>query len=276
MTLPIQENREGVVVCSALVGDTNKSRASHAESARWGVGGVPTTANQLHFRSGNTSEAVGLVMRYHYSGRAPVNVQFVGTFHLDGGLFGDFGEAIAAIFFSVPPSRWSEDVWELSRLVRIEACRVPLTRLISLACKQCVKAGQDLLVSFADAAEGHHGGVYQAAGWKYDGQRDSRLDGLIINGAFVPGRTCNSIYGTQSPDKLRAKHPEWSIEAHYDVGKHLYWRALNRNGEAKAKRLELRSASYPKPAGRAAGAGVGDENGESKSGACSPTDQAER
>lgn len=204
-------------------------------------------ACDLYFKAGNVEDAIDLVKAYHYSRRAPSNVQFVGTFHLSGGLFGDYGEAVAAIFFSIPPTRWKERVWELSRLVRKDECRVPLTRLISLACRQCVKAGQDLLVSFADAAEGHHGGVYQAAGWKYDGQRDRQMDGLIVNGSFIPGRSCNSIYGTRSPDKLKLQKPHWHIEPHYDVGKHLYWKALNRIGKGKAARLELRDQPYPKP-----------------------------
>ena len=213
-------------------------------------------ADRLHFRSGNVSEANGLILQYHYSKRVPANVQFVGTFHFAGGLFGDYGEAVAAVCFSIPPARWSETVWELSRLVRADACKVPLTRLISLACKEVLKNGQDLLLSFADAQQGHHGGVYQASGWNYDGQRDARMDGLTINGAFVPGRTCNSIYGTQSPDKLRAQKPNWTVEPHYDVGKHLYWRALNKSGEAKAKRLELKRTSYPKPSASERAAGV--------------------
>ena len=225
-------------------------------------------ASDLFFRTGQTDEAVALVKNYHYSHRAPANVQLVGTFHTAGGLFGDFGPAVAAVFFSIPPTRWSEDVLELSRLVRAESCRVPLTRLISLACKRMKADGIDMLVSFADAGAGHHGGIYQACAWNYDGQRDRRMDGLMIDGRFVPGRTCNSLYGTRSPDKLRHAKPGWNIEPHYDIGKHLYWRALSRSGKAKAARLGLKRMAYPKPdsdmsnAGSDASAGlVGRETG---------------
>lgn len=206
-------------------------------------GAIP--ASTLHFRAGEINEANDLVKRFHYSRRIPSNVQFVGTLHLPGGLFGDFGEAVAACFFCIPPTRWSEDVLELSRLVRNEERRVPLTLLIRLSCQRLKADGADLLVSFADVAEGHHGGVYQAAGWNYHGQRDRRMDGLLIEGTFVPGRTCNSIYGTRSPDKLRHTKPGWKIEPHYDVGKHLYWRALGTRGEEKAARLKLAKEKYP-------------------------------
>jgi hypothetical protein len=205
------------------------------------------SAADLHFWLGQRDEAVALAKTFHYSHCAPTNIQLVGTFHTAGGLFGDLGPAVAAIFFSIPPTRWSEDVLELSRLVRAESYCVPLTRLISLACKRLKADGIDLLVSYADAGAGHHGGIYQACAWNYDGQRDSRMDGLMINGRFVPGRTCNHLYGTRSPAKLRHAKPGWKIEPHYDIGKHLYWRALSRSGKAKAARLGLKCTAYPKP-----------------------------
>jgi hypothetical protein len=210
-------------------------------------------ASELYFCMGQKEEAVSLVKTFHYSQRSPSNIQFVGTFHTKGGLFGDFGPAVAAIFFSIPPTRWSEEVLELSRLVRTETCRVPLTRLVSLACSRLRADGFDLLVSFADSSAGHHGGIYQACSWNYDGQRERQMDGLLVNGQFVPGRTCNGIYGTRSPDRLRQANPDLKVEPHYDAGKHLYWRALARSGEAKAVRLGLKRLAYPKPDGATIG-----------------------
>lgn len=199
----------------------------------------------MHFHSDQNEEAVELVKRHHYSKRPPANVQCVGTFHDDGGLFGDHGKAVAACFFSLPPTRWSEDVWELSRLVRDDVAR-PLSRLVSLTCNLAKRKGADLLVSFADRTHGHHGGIYQACSWNYDGARDRRVDGCIVDGTFVPGRSCNSRWGTSSPRKL-AELLGRDVSSHYDEGKHLYWRALNRTGGKKAARLGLRSTAYPKP-----------------------------
>jgi hypothetical protein len=184
-------------------------------------------------------EANGLVMRYHYSRRAPANVQFVGTLHLDGGLFGGDGEAVAAAFFSIPPTRWTEPVLELSRLVRRDGERPPLTLLIRLCLNALKRAGSDLVVSFADKTQGHEGIVYRAANWVYAGCRERAMDGVLIDGAFHPGRTCNSLFGTRSPAKLRQLFPHKVIEPHYDEGKHLYWKALGRSGERKAHRLGL-------------------------------------
>jgi hypothetical protein len=201
-----------------------------------------------HFRVGLVGEAADLVEAFHYSGRVPANLQCVGTWHADGGLFGDQGPAIAACLFSIPPTRWSENVLELSRLVRHPDAIVPLTGLIAATVR--FLAGQktaDLLVSFADATHGHHGGIYQAASWTYAGQRERRQDGLMIDGVFTPGRSCNSRWGTRSPTRLAERLPDHEIEPHWDDGKHLYWRALNKSGRAKAARLDLQSLPYPKP-----------------------------
>jgi hypothetical protein len=117
----------------------------------------------------------------------------------------------------------------------------------------------DLLVSFADATQGHHGGIYQAASWNYDGQRDRRMDGLLIDGHFMPGRNANHKWGTRSPTKLLERMPDRDIVPHYDDGKHLYWRALNKQGRRKAERLGLQSQPYIKP-------GIGPEHGHGMDG----------
>lgn len=200
---------------------------------------------ELHFRDGCIDEACDLVRRYHYSRRVPGSVQFVGTLHEGGGLFGDYGKAVAAVFFSSPPTRWSEPVLELTRLVRADQ-QVSLTRLIADACRCLKRKGCDLLVSFADRTQGHHGGVYQAASWVYAGTRNRAMDGVLIDGRFVPGRSCNAAWGTRSPSKL-SEILGREVLPHYDEGKHLYWRALGCRGKAKAERLGLASFPYPKP-----------------------------
>jgi hypothetical protein len=202
----------------------------------------------MHFHVGRLHEAASLIERFHYSRRTPTNIQCVGTWHNDGGLFGDAGDAVAACLFSVPATRWSEDLLELCRLVRDEDTKVPLTGLIASTVRHIAKSrGNDLLVSFADSTQGHHGGIYQAASWFYAGQRDASCDGILLDGIFIPGRVCNHQFGTRSPEKLRLRFPDRSVEPHYDLGKHLYWRAISKSGERKAQRLCLGKLQYPKP-----------------------------
>jgi hypothetical protein len=197
---------------------------------------------------GMTDDAAKIIEKHHYSKRMAANVQYCVTWHKEGGLFGDFGEAVAACVFSIPGTRWGEEVLELTRLVRIPEMPIQLTGLISKAIDK-VKSAKvfDLVVSFADRTHGHHGGIYQAASWNYDSCRDVRMDGLIVDGQFIPGRSCNSRWGTRSPSKLREKFPGSVIEPHFDAGKHIYWKHLNRKGKEKAERLGLFVNPYPKP-----------------------------
>lgn len=199
-------------------------------------GAIPASA--LHFRTGRREEAERLVMSHHYSHRIPSNVQMVGSLHLDGGLFGGDGPLVAAAFWSIPPTRWSESVLELTRLVRGDD-RVPLTFLISRCAALLKRQGHDLLVSFADRTQGHEGVVYRAANWRYAGCRGRANDGAVIDGAFYPGRTCNSLFGTRSIERLQMLFPHKTITAHFDEGKHCYWLPLGAKGESKARRLGL-------------------------------------
>jgi hypothetical protein len=201
-----------------------------------------------HFHVGRVDDACELIKKFHYSGRSPANIQVCGTLHEAGGLFGDFGAIVAACVFSIPPTRWSEDVLELSRLVRREDVKVSLTGLISKTCV-FIKTRKlaNLLVSFADWTQEHHGGIYQASSWYFNGKRPRSLDGLIINGTFVAGRSLNSKYGTRSLGNVTERLEGQSVAPHYDEGKFLYWKPLDRFGVAKAKRLELVSIPYPKP-----------------------------
>ena len=75
------------------------------------------------------------------------------------------------------------------------------------------------------------------------------MDGLLIDGTFLSGRAANHNRHTVSPrakviDLVRGNH---TVVAHYDEGKHIYWRALCASGEKKAVRLGLAKLAYPKP-----------------------------
>ena len=203
----------------------------------------------MNFRVGEIDAASLLVRKHHYSKRWPGIVQVVGTWHEDGGLFGDRGECVAACVFGLPPARWRADLWELSRLVRAPHVTEPLTGLIGATCDHIRRRKlMDLLVSYADATQKHHGGIYQAASWNYHAQRPNDIDGLFVDGRFIPARSCNTLWGTNSIERLRSLMPGKVIEPHYAEGKHLYWRALSKSGERKAVALGLARTPYPKPA----------------------------
>jgi hypothetical protein len=206
------------------------------------------TKDSYFIKTGTIEEVEPLVKKFHYSHRLPGNIQVILIGCQAGGLFGDAGKNIAGIIFTIPPTRWSETVWELSRLVRVDCVNINLTQLISKAVKYLKQLNRiDLLVSFADATMNHHGGIYQAASWNYDGQRERAMDGVVINDKFYAGRSCNSRWGTRSPTKLSGLL-KCEVLPHFDEGKHLYWLPLKHSGELKAAKLGLKRVAYPKPA----------------------------
>ena len=221
-------------------------KAAHRDNHRGRGGSIPASA--LTFCVGKSDDLKELVMKYHYSRRIPGNIVLVGTLHESGGLFGDIGRAVCGLSFSSPPTRWSEPVVELTRLVRREDCQgVPLTLLVKLSMNALRETGKhSLAVSFADKTQLHTGFVYQACSWNYAGCRERRMDGLMVDGRFIPGRSCNAMWGTQSPRKVQALFPSATIDPHYDEGKHLYWKAITKEGKSSAERLGLLSLEYPK------------------------------
>lgn len=186
-----------------------------------------------------------LVESCHYSKRMPSVVKFC----LADVDYGPPRRLFACCMFSNAIGRWEiPDLWELSRLVRMPGYDVPMTKLIAEALAKIRKSkATDLIVSFADAEEDHHGGVYQAASWIYDGMRHARLDGFNVDGVFVPARTCVAKWGTSSEVDLPKRLPNKAVEPHFDLGKHCYWKALTKEGMRKAVRCGLSSRPYPKP-----------------------------
>ena len=198
-----------------------------------------------HFHLGETVEARRLVKTYHYSHSWPAGAELVGTFHADGGLFGDSGPAIAACLFG-QASTWREPVYELTRLVRDPDYDVPLSALVASTTRWLHrKRLTDLVVSYASIEHGHHGGIYQACSWHYHGQRPMSQDGFIIDGMYVPNRAATQSFGTKSLTGLQRQGR--TVTRHIDQGKHLYWRPLTRAGTTKAERLGLTANPYPKP-----------------------------
>jgi len=190
-----------------------------------------------------------LILKFHYSKRMPsLNRKCYLVRKSGGGFFGFDGEILAACIIGVPKARWKEqDFLELTRLVRIPTFKFQLTQLIAFACNDLKTEGHHLIISYADKIQNHHGGIYQAAGWNYHGERTPLVDGFYINSKYFPTRTCYDLWETCSLKNLQKLMPGRKIEPHVDEGKHLYWRALTQHGYVKAVRLGLKQTEYPKP-----------------------------
>ena len=200
---------------------------------------------EYFFHLNETAQAKDLVEQHHYSHLWPSNIQLVGTWHEPGGLFGDSGPAIATCVFAYGARGWTETVLDLVRLVRHPDHHPPLSGLVSTTARWANRKGFNVLISYADSTQDHHGGIYQASSWNYHGMRKPRVDHLYIDGVKHASRTVNHRFGTASVQKLRDRGHE-VIEV-YDRGKHLYWKSFGKEGKRKAQRLGLQHLPYPKP-----------------------------
>ena len=84
---------------------------------------------------------------------------------------------------------------QVAELVRVALTRheTAVSRIIAIALKMLRKAAPELrlVVSFADPAEGHHGGIYQAGGWIYTGESEPSWQWLH-NGRWKHNREITS------------------------------------------------------------------------------------
>ena len=201
---------------------------------------------KLYLRSDAKAEARALVLEHHYSHGWIRKCALALTAHAPGGLFGDRGEAVAACVFGVPAARWKEPVLELQRIVRAPGQEIALTWLIAVGFKELRRRGKtEVVISYADPAQGHHGGLYQAGSWNYHGTSTARRT-FEIDGVGLHEREVSERFGTSSVKLLKGQLGN-RLAIGRGEGKHLYWRALNRRGKAKARRLGLKSLPYPKP-----------------------------
>lgn len=199
-------------------------------------------------RLGQTDDAHALVLRYHYSHRKAGKIKLVATAHDPGGLFGDLGPAAAACFFSLTYGVWGgkhgeyPNLLELTRLVRRDDVTISLSGLVSFGVKWLKRLRlADLIISYADIQQGHHGGIYQAASWNYHGRREPKVEGFVVDGNFVPRRTVWSR--SRFAETLQSD----DFEDKWDQGKHLYWKPLTRIGVKLAIELGMLRNFYPRP-----------------------------
>ncbi len=197
----------------------------------------------MKFCIGRNMWTDALVLNEHYSHRLPASsCLVVNAIHKN--------RYVATCYFSsLSMGHWKEPIIELIRLVKKEGIDLNLTQLISYGLKVLKKKQRyNLIISYADFSQNHHGGIYQAASWNYHGKRNKRLEGFLVKGEYIPTRTYNIMlikkFGTCSINKIKN---DPNVKAVYGEGKFLYWKSLNKRGKQKAQRLGLESNPYPKP-----------------------------
>lgn len=135
------------------------------------------------------------------------------------------------------------EICELTR-VALTSHVAPVSKIIALALRFLRKQspGLKMVVSFADAGQGHHGGIYQAGGWVYVGGAETH--GYRVNGVVVHPKTLHSRFGKggQSIPWLRA-NVDPKAERIVAGFKHRYLMPLDETMRAKIMPL---AKPYPK------------------------------
>jgi hypothetical protein len=145
-------------------------------------------------------------INWHYSKSVPAgksvkvgvweNGKFIGVVMFGRGATPEIGS---------PYGLQQTEICELTR-VALTAHSTPVSRIMSIALKflRSKNPGLKMVVSFADVAQGHHGGIYQANGWLYLGGTQTHR--YVVHGETVHPKTLHARYGKggQSIGWLRA------------------------------------------------------------------------
>jgi hypothetical protein len=114
------------------------------------------------------------------------------------------GKFIGVVLFSRGANNNLGSPYQLDQTQVCELTRIAMTRhktavsrVMSIAMRFLQKnsPGLRLIVSYADPLQGHHGGVYQAAGWVYTGALQAQCE-VMYNGKVMHKRTANALFGT--------------------------------------------------------------------------------
>lgn len=130
---------------------------------------------------------------------------------------------------------------ELTR-VALREHTAPVTRIVAESLRQlrATNPGLRLVVSFADPAEGHHGGIYQAGNWIYTGSMEQR-EYFVVRGKLMHPRSVGANGWRQSLPWLQ-RFVDPRAHAVKKPGKHRYLYPLD-----KATRRAVRRLAKPYP-----------------------------
>lgn len=103
-----------------------------------------------------------------------------------------------------------------------------------------------LVVSYADIEQGHHGGIYQATNWIYEGRTDGARY-FIVNGKKTHPKSLHAKYNDKYSDFIQSvewvqKHIDKNASVYYDKGKHKYLFPLT-----KEMRIQVAGLHKPYP-----------------------------
>jgi hypothetical protein len=108
----------------------------------------------------------------------------------------------ATVSIGKPYDLKQTEVCELTR-VALQKHDTAVSRIVAVALRLLKQnsPGLRLIVSYAAGEQGHHGGIYQAGGWIYEGPAESYS--FKVHGKLMHARTLSSRYGRADIEWLR-------------------------------------------------------------------------
>lgn len=188
---------------------------------------------------------------WHYTGKIPVNkLVKVGAWEDD--------RFVGVVIFGMGASavvhrQFGLDRFQVCELVRVALREhaTPVSRIIAIALKFLRKEnpGLRVCVSFADPAQGHHGGIYQAGGWIYTGKSAETVE-YFFNGDW---RHVTDVYKRLTSQQIK------QLRSRKKPGKYRYVMPFD-----DEIRKTLKPLPYPKRAPEAEDAMRSPSRGETR------------
>lgn len=162
------------------------------------------------------------------------------------------GKFIGVVIFSRGATPSLLNPYGLSQKEGCELTRIALTlhksqvsRIVRLAIQFLKKKSPELrlIVSFADPSEGHHGGIYQAGNWTYNGQSGSSTEYIGPDGKRWHARMVKKQGWTTVQGKRRSVLTPDQCTPVKKPGKHRYLMPLD---AAMREKIAPLAKPYPK------------------------------
>jgi len=167
------------------------------------------------------------------------------------------GEFIGVVLFSRGASRnlmrpyglQQEQGCELTR-VALRAHLTPVSRIVAIAIRMMHRQnpGLRLVISFADANQGHVGGIYQAGNWIYSGLTNKKIEYETAGGKRLHSRQVSRNGSIKQFGEYTTAPKVADCKRIYCEGKHRYLMPLDADMRAQLLPLALPYPKRPKHA----------------------------
>lgn len=192
------------------------------------------------------------VLRWHYSQKMPRSK--IAPF----GVW-EHGEFTGVVMFGRSATAALGSPYGLDQTECVELLRValrphehPVTQMVAASLRQLRAAcpGLRLIVSYADTAQGHRGGIYQAGNWIYTGTTNPTNASYVVHGQLVHGRTLRHMAVARPAGETAEEYVRRTVDPHVrrvveSTVKHRYLYPLNR---AMRRAVIPLAKPYPAPA----------------------------